>query len=127
MTRNILTYDNDCGFCTRAANWLVQRSNDTNAVAFQDLDYESFGLTYDEVSTAAYFVRSDGRIFRGTVVMGHALLSARRPWQFLGWPLVLPVTSWIGRMCYPVLARNRHRLPGGTASCDVRKQMGDQS
>lgn len=121
---NTLTYDNDCGFCTKAANWLVQRSDSTEAIAFQEFDYIAVGLTYEQISTAAYFIRADGRIFRGTVAMGHALLHARYPWRLLGWPLVLPLTSWIGRMCYPILAKNRHRLPGGTASCKLDNQRG---
>jgi len=118
---NTLLYDGDCGFCTNAARCMERKSNSTIAVAWQEFDYEAVGLTEQQVSTAAYFIeeRADGRIFRGTIAMGRALLITSWPWKVLGIPLVVPPTSWIAIACYPILTRFRHLLPGGTPSCKV--------
>ncbi len=117
--KHTLTFDNDCGFCTKAARWLEKRSDNTTAVAYQHFDHGRAGLTQHEISTAAYFIDANGRVSRGTVGMGRALLAARAPWKFFGWPFVVPPFSWLAQACYPLLARYRHKLPGGTASCKI--------
>lgn len=116
---NKLIYDGDCGFCTASALWLERKSHKTKAIAWQQFDYASVGLTEQHVTNAAYFIKPDGSIYRGTYAMGRALLSATFPWALLGVPMVTAPFSWIACACYPIVVRYRQKLPGGTPSCSL--------
>jgi len=106
----VLVYDGDCGFCTGAAGFVGGRR-----FAWQELGAEGLarlGLTADEARDAAWWVDKTGR-YRGHLAIGHAL-SQRSP---LGRALLVPPLSWTGAAVYPLVARWRHRLPGGTPAC----------
>ena len=40
-------------------------------------------------------------------------------WGVLGRVIPLPVFNILGSAAYRVIARNRHRLPGGTPACAI--------
>ena len=106
----VLVYDGDCGFCTGAADFVGGRR-----FAWQELGAEGLarlGLTVAEARDAAWWVDETGR-YRGHLAIGHAL-SRRSP---LGRVLLVPPLSWAGTAVYPLVARWRHRLPGGTPAC----------
>jgi hypothetical protein len=64
-----------------------------------------------------WWVDGDGGRSRAHVAIARALLAAD------GWPaiagrvLLLPPFRWIAAATYPLVARWRHRLPGGTPAC----------
>jgi len=106
----VLVYDGDCGFCTSAARWAGGER-----AAWQELGagrLARLGLTVEEARDAAWWVDETGR-YRGHLAIGHAL-AERSP---LGRALLVPPLSWLGAAVYPLAARWRHRLPGGTPAC----------
>jgi predicted DCC family thiol-disulfide oxidoreductase YuxK len=118
-----LVFDGDCGFCTKSAHWISRRwTRPARAEPWQRLGVDGLariGLTQDEVTSAAYWVDEQGRIFRGHAAVGKALRAGRAGDRILGALLLTPPMSWLARPGYRVVARYRYRLPGATDSCRV--------
>ena len=120
-TGALLVYDGECSFCSAAACWIASRWNGAAAaVAWQQLDsgqLAALGLTQSDVRQAAWWIDAAGRRSRSHLAIAGALRSAR------GWPalagllLLVPPVRWLAALSYPLIARWRHRLPGGTAAC----------
>jgi predicted DCC family thiol-disulfide oxidoreductase YuxK len=120
-SRALLVYDGDCSFCRACARWIGSRWNGAeDAVAWQRLDpdrLEGLGLTIAEVRQAAWWIDVAGGRSRGHAAIAHALRSAP------GWPsiagriLLVPPFRWLAAGAYPLIARWRHRMPGGTPAC----------
>lgn len=116
-TSGTLVYDADCGFCTICADWLAAHSTAT-LQSWQSLDLDAIGLTVDDVTTAAYWLGADGRVAaRGAGAIAAALRTCRGAYPLLGRLMRLPLIRTLADAVYVVVARNRHRLPGGTAAC----------
>jgi predicted DCC family thiol-disulfide oxidoreductase YuxK len=121
-TANVLIFDGDCGFCTSAANFVVSRSSvPIEAVARQLTDVTAFGLTESQTAARVYFV-TGGEAFGGHLAFAQ-ILWAQRNWRLkaVGWLLTVPPFCWIGSVGYALVARFRHRLPGGTPACAVAR------
>jgi predicted DCC family thiol-disulfide oxidoreductase YuxK len=117
---NVLIFDGDCGFCTSAANFVVARSSvPIEAVAWQLTDVTAFGLTESETAARVYFV-TRGEAFGGHLAFAQ-ILWAQRNWllKAAGWLLTVPPFCWLGSIGYALVARFRHRLPGGTPACSA--------
>ena len=118
LNRALLVYDGDCAFCT---TW-VERLKNVLAVfpeaqPWQWLDLNEVGLTNGDVTTAAWFLSGKQR-HRGHAAF--ATLLRMQPafgWRFFGNLLLTPPFSWAARVGYFLIARYRHRLPGGTPAC----------
>ena len=111
-------FDGDCAFCT---TW-VRRLERTlrffpESQPWQWLDLEALGLSRHDVTRYAWLLIADRR-YRGHAALA-ALLRHQRSlgWRFLGHLLVVPPFSWIAAGAYALIARFRHRLPGGTPAC----------
>lgn len=117
-------FDGDCGFCTRSAEWARRRlTDDHQVVAWQRLpDVRLIGLTLDDVTSAAYWIDSEGRAHRGERGVAKTLLEIGGVWAIGGRLLLLPGISALAGVVYRLIARNRHRMPGGTAACKVEDQ-----
>ena len=89
-----LLYDGDCGFCTASVAWMRRRFDPAaESVPAQDLD-------------AVQWVDGELRL-SGADAIAAWLRSARRLRPLVRlMPLGLP----LGRLLYPVVARNRSRL-----------------
>lgn len=116
----LVLFDADCGFCTA----LVRRmqgslfSARVTAVAYQQADLPAFGLTEAECAEQLHVV--DGAaVFRGGAALARILRAARPPWPLTGRALTLPGVRAAFQGLYALLARNRHRLPGGSAACEM--------
>ncbi|MEM7340873.1 MAG: DUF393 domain-containing protein [Actinomycetota bacterium] len=111
-------YDGDCGFCTTTAAWAQRRlPPNTPVVPWQSLDLDEYGLSLDDVTTAAYWVDADGRTHRGYRAAAKGLLAMGVPWAPLGWVALRPPLKWPADLAYKLVARYRHRLPGSTDAC----------
>jgi predicted DCC family thiol-disulfide oxidoreductase YuxK len=120
-TTPILIYDGECSFCSTNARWIAARwPGPEQAIAWQQLtvdQLEQFGLTADQLRRAAWWIDSSRRPSRGHLAIAHALEAAH------GWPsvagrvLLAPPFRWLAAAAYPLVARWRHRLPGGTKAC----------
>jgi predicted DCC family thiol-disulfide oxidoreductase YuxK len=117
----LLVYDGDCSFCSSSARWIAARwTGPQRAIAWQHLGADQLkrlGLTLDDVRRAAWWIDPSHGRSRGHVAIARALRAAP------GWPsiagavLLVPPFRWLAAAAYPLIARWRHRLPGGTPAC----------
>lgn len=121
-----LVFDGDCAFCTSSVRWAQRWCRPAvRFVPWQEIDLESHGLTYEQVTSAVRWLapRSGAAVDRavpsGAAAVGRVLLRSRWPWRPVGVLLLVPPFSWIGQVLYRLVAANRHRLPGGTPACAV--------
>ncbi len=117
-----LLYDADCGFCTAAATWLRRRGLSVAIEPLQGADPAALGVDPVRATREIPLVESTAagsRVSYGHRAIGHALATGRWPWRLVGWLLLHPPTAWLAAAGYAVVARNRHRLPGSTASCRI--------
>lgn len=116
--RPLLVFDGDCAFCT---TW-VNRLRDLlpwfpEAQPWQWLDREELGLSDHDVTHYVWYLSPRAR-FRGHLAL--SALLRRQPrigWRFVGRLIATPPYSWAAAVGYAVVARFRHRLPGGTPAC----------
>lgn len=117
----ILIYDGDCAFCQRCVD-LAGRvlPAPVRAEPYQLVELGPLGLTVDQARRAAWWVGADGSRRRGHRAVAQVFRAQpRRWWRIGGWFIDHPPVSWIARVGYALVARFRHRLPGGTAQCRV--------
>ncbi|REF36571.1 thiol-disulfide oxidoreductase DCC family protein [Thermasporomyces composti] len=128
--RPVLLYDGDCGFCTWSAE-LLDRWVGTSAtlIPWQLADHAALGTTPSRAEREVLWVGTDGRVEGGVAAVARVLRTGRRGWRPLGVLLSLPPVRWLGSGLYWLIARNRHRLPGGTPACALpveRRPGGDR-
>jgi predicted DCC family thiol-disulfide oxidoreductase YuxK len=114
-------YDGDCAFCSRSVDLLRRwdRARRINCVPYQDASALA-GLPPMEpaaLEAAMHLVSPDGTVTRGADVMP-SLLPLLSGGRWLASALRLPGVLPTARLVYGWIARNRHRLPGGTPHCD---------
>lgn len=115
-----LVYDGDCAFCTRCVEWMKRRMRHLPVIVpWQRADLETLGLSAAQCQAALQFVDTNGRIRSGERAVAQVLLQAGRGWRVLGVLLLVPGVRHLAGLVYRWVARNRHRLPGGTASCGI--------
>jgi predicted DCC family thiol-disulfide oxidoreductase YuxK len=118
VSRPVLLYDGDCGFCTRSARLARRILPDNCAVApWQETDLAALGTTEARAQREVLWFSRSGSVSGGARAIGRALMAAGFPWALLGVPLVLPPLSWVAGGVYRLVAANRMRLPGGTPAC----------
>jgi len=114
----LLVFDGDCAFCTSSARWIERRfARPVSVVPWQRLDLGPLGLADQDVVTAAWWVDTAGRTYRGHRAIAQALRASRGGWRWAGALIDVPPVSWMARAVYWLVARYRHRLPGGTPAC----------
>jgi predicted DCC family thiol-disulfide oxidoreductase YuxK len=117
----LLIYDQDCGFCTRSASWLVDRAEpgSISAVGSSSLDdgaLAQLGLSRIEVDEAVWLIDRERRA-RGHQAIAAALGRSGRLWPALGALIGAPTFHRPMAWAYGAIARNRHRLPGSGGAC----------
>lgn len=118
--RPVFIYDGDCAFCSSCANFIERRIPTTAAVApWQFTDLESLGVTQAEAEEAVVWVAADRPPVGGPVAIARLLVDAGSFWRPLGRVLGLAPVLWVAWPVYRLIARNRHRMPGGTAACSL--------
>lgn len=119
MSAATFVYDADCGFCTGVATWLSRRVDGrVRVVAGQELaDPASVGLSLDEIRESSWFITADGERLGYAAGVAAALVAAGGAWGAVGRVLRTPVVAPVARPVYAWIARNRHRMPGGSPSC----------
>jgi predicted DCC family thiol-disulfide oxidoreductase YuxK len=121
MSSNItLIFDGDCGFCTTAANFIVRNSKTKIvAVPWQRTDLSKFSLTETQVADQVYLVIDEesfggheafAMVFR---VQPNALV------RFMGKMMMSRYLRWFAAPTYRLVAKYRHKLPGGTPACKL--------
>jgi predicted DCC family thiol-disulfide oxidoreductase YuxK len=117
----LLVYDGDCSFCSSSARWITARRNGSQrAVAWQHLsvgELERLGLTLDDARRAVWWIAPSGARSGGHLAIARALQAAHGWPSVVGRVLLVPPFRWLAAGAYPLIARWRHRLPGGTPAC----------
>ncbi|GGM25958.1 hypothetical protein GCM10011608_08390 [Micromonospora sonchi] len=120
MERSTFVYDGDCAFCTRCAEF-VERRIPTRArvLPWQFADLDELGLTEAECDEAVQWVGLDGSRAAGPDAIAALLGSSGRVWRIAGAGLRFAPVRAAAWPVYRWVARNRHRMPGGTAACSL--------
>jgi predicted DCC family thiol-disulfide oxidoreductase YuxK len=120
-----LIFDGDCAFCTSSVQW-AQRviGRMPRAEPYQFADLGALGLTVEECNSAVQYVARDRHVYAAHDAVSALLLGAGSGWWVLGALLRLPGVHWLSGVGYRWVARNRYRLPGGTAACALPRPEG---
>ncbi|HST80302.1 MAG TPA: DCC1-like thiol-disulfide oxidoreductase family protein [Kineosporiaceae bacterium] len=118
--RPVVIFDGDCAICTTLAGVVERRLRPPAVVQpWQRLDLAAYGLSDVDCLEALQYVDADGRVFAAELAVAR-LLRASRPWaRPAGFVIALPGIRSVAGLIYRWVARNRSRLPGGTAACAV--------
>ena len=120
VERPLLVFDGDCAFCTRSVQFVERRIARHPVIrSWQSLDLAPLGLTEALCLEAVQLVRNDSSVVSAHIAVAHTLIHGRRGWAVLGRLMLLPGVRQIAGVVYRWVARNRHRLPGGTAACAI--------
>ena len=113
-------FDADCGFCTASVRFMQRPLIRADVVAepFQTHDLAARGLNSTDCA-ATLHVLADAKVYTGAAAIARVLRASRTPWPVLGVLLRVPGLSQLAELLYRIVARNRHRLPGATASCEM--------
>lgn len=117
MPRPLMLHDADCGFCTRLAARVPLLGVDVDDVALADADLAALGIDAERAQLEMPFVAADGTVAYGHRAWAGILATGPLPARALGRLLVAPGLEWCAARGYRWVSENRHRLPGGTASC----------
>jgi predicted DCC family thiol-disulfide oxidoreductase YuxK len=122
MTSQVATliFDGDCGFCTTTANFIVRKSK-TPIVAhpWQRIDTLDYGILQQQAQDRVYMY-VDGHAYGGHEAFA-AVLRLQKNWfmSALAFLIVVPPVCWLSRIAYRLVAKFRHKLPGGTPACKL--------
>lgn len=117
----VFLYDGDCAFCSSCARFIENRiPTDVTVVPWQWTDLDSVGVTVAEADESVIWVTDPDHHTTGPRAIADLLLSSHRWWWRLsGRILALRPVQAVAWPLYRWIARNRHRMPGGTAQCSL--------
>ena len=121
MSSNItLIFDGDCGFCTTAANFIVKNSKTKIvAVPWQRTDLSKFSLTEAQVADQVYLVVHEDS-FGGHEAFAMVFRVQPNSFvRFMGKIMMSRYLRWLAAPTYRLVAKYRHKLPGGTPACKL--------
>ncbi len=119
-TSPVLVYDGDCAFCTSSVRAIERHLHPRcTARPWQFADLATLGVSRERAEHEVLWVTPHGVVYGGAQAVAKILLASRGAWRVAGALLMLPPGRWIGPPLYRLMARNRHRLPGGTPACAV--------
>ncbi|GAB2739475.1 thiol-disulfide oxidoreductase DCC family protein [Kitasatospora kifunensis] len=124
----VLIFDGDCAFCSScvrlAERYLRQTlaSGGWTAKPLQFADLAALGVTKERAEREVLWVTPSGEVFGGAQAVAKLLLRSGNIWAYLGAVLTLAPVRPIAAVLYRLVARYRHRLPGGTAACALPRR-----
>ena len=123
MDQPTFVYDGDCAFCTSCAEFVDRRIPTRAKVApWQFVDLDVLGLTVAECEAAVQWVDADGTRGAGPDAIALLLRDSGPMWRLAGRVLGARPVRAAAWPVYRWVARNRHRLPGGTAACSLPQE-----
>ena len=113
----LLIFDGDCAFCTSSVQFIERRIRRHPRIQpWQRSDLAGLGLTQEQCESAVQLIES-GRVTSAHVAVARLLIYGKRGWAVLGYLLLVPGIKQIAGVVYRWVAKNRDRMPGGTAEC----------
>jgi len=117
MTAAIVIYDGDCAFCSSAARFAQAKvAKNLKYQAYQLSDLVSLNLTEAECQRALQMIIDDKKFSAEKAVI-ELLRYGNLFYRSLAMILSLPILRLLTRIGYRLIAKYRHRLPGGTPTC----------
>lgn len=117
---SVLIFDGDCAFCSSSARLLKKLTRNRIAVEpFQLLPLADYDLNQELTSKAIYYVTPTENYVAARAI-ARALIDSKTPWSIAGFLMNLPVVVSFAELVYYWVAKNRHKLPGGTPECALR-------
>lgn len=115
--RPLLIFDGDCGFCTTSARAGQRWLGLEHVEPWQFLDLDAIGVTEEACMQSVQWVHADGSVVSAEHAVIASLRHAGGVWALLGRVIALPLVRQLSGVVYRLVARYRHRLPGGTPAC----------
>ena len=113
----LLIFDGDCAFCTSSVRFIERRIRRHPRIqSWQRSDLAKLGLTQEQCETAVQLIEN-GRVTSAHVAIARLLIYGKWGWAVLGYLLLVPGIKQIAGVVYRWVAKNRDRMPGGTAEC----------
>ena len=114
----LLIYDGDCAFCKQSLLWGINNLEwFPKHKAFQKLKPEEYGLTETQVKSEIWLICGERKL--GGHKAASWILNQQKNylWRLLG--SLTDFYSPVSALVYRWVAKNRHRLPGGTKECSL--------
>jgi predicted DCC family thiol-disulfide oxidoreductase YuxK len=125
--RPTFLYDGDCAFCTSCARFIERWIHTRAAVLpWQFAGLEALGVTRQQAEEAVQWIDPGGSVASGSDAVAKLLADAGSYWQVAGFLLAHRPVRWMAGPVYRLVARNRGKLPGGTAACALPQAERDQ-
>jgi predicted DCC family thiol-disulfide oxidoreductase YuxK len=113
-------YDGDCAFCSACARFIERHiPNAAHVVPYQFADLAALGVTQAECEAAVQWIGPDGETAAGPDAIAKLLGTSAPLWRAAGGLLGSGAARWAAWPAYRWVARNRHRMPDGSAACAV--------
>lgn len=118
----LVIFDGDCAFCTSSAHWVARRLRrplgpNARLLPWQFTDLAALGTTAQRAQREALWLGTDGSIYGGAAAFAEWLKFRGAGYAAVGQLLNLPLARTLAAAVYRVIARNRHRMPGGSPAC----------
>lgn len=116
----VLIFDGDCGFCTTTANLIREKSSTPIEIhPWQFIDVTKYGLTQAQTMDKVFVVEGV-KTFGGHRAFAKILLLQNNPLiKLVGALIMYTPLAWLARPGYRLVAKYRHKLPGGTPACKI--------
>jgi len=116
----VLIFDGDCAFCTTSVRFLARHVPTRATMSpWQRADLDVIGVTREAAEAAVLWATPGGKVSAGPDAIAALLRDAGGRWRAAGALLAWPPVRALAWPVYRWIARNRHRLPGGTPACAV--------
>ncbi len=118
--RPVFLYDGDCAFCSSCARFISRNlATSAQVLPWQTVELAPLGVTEQQCQTAVQWIDCDNRVHSGSRGIAELLVDAGSIWRPAGRMLRLRPVLWLANPLYRWISRNRHRMPGGTATCSL--------
>jgi predicted DCC family thiol-disulfide oxidoreductase YuxK len=119
-------YDGDCAFCSSCARFIERFVPTAAAITpWQFADLDALGVQRAAAIDAVQWAEPGQPPLAGPAAIARLLRTSRRVvWRPVGAVLGLRPVTALAWPVYRWVARNRHRMPGGTAACALPRQPG---
>ncbi|MEU1507741.1 DUF393 domain-containing protein [Kitasatospora sp. NPDC005748] len=136
MKDPVLVFDGDCAFCTTCAGWAERYLRQTlasggwEAEPFQFADLAGLDalaggrgeVSWERAGREVLWVTPAGRVYGGAQAVARLLMRSGGVWAYLGGVLALAPVRPLADVLYRWVAKNRHRMPGGTPACALPRR-----
>lgn len=119
MTGPLFIFDGDCAFCSSSMRTLRKMTRSKiNSKPFQVLDFTELPTNRELAELSVLYLKA-GFVYRGARAIAEYLIDSKTLWALAGWFIKTPVILSFAELAYDLVAKNRHRLPGGTPECQI--------